>query len=197
MTLLITIITLILGLISAFVAASKVQHKKETTSLKEEKVVKHRISRPKFTPILSNTEDAREKEVDRLLKKQNLSLAEMQYIYDFLMDTGKEKWRYIKGYNGYYRISTTGMIESCRYNRFMDPTLAKGKYVVGLSVDKGVKNISIHKVVAETFIPNPSGAVTVVPKDGDYRHCDVRNLMWKPRVISSKIADKMTIKEAA
>ena len=52
-------------------------------------------------------------------------------------------------------------------------------------------------MVAQTFIPNPSGAVTVIPKDGDYRHCDVRNLMWKPQAITTKTAAKIEMMEAA
>lgn len=94
----------------------------EKNSSKEEKAVQHRSSYPKLSPTSEISEEARKEKVDRLLKKKNLSLVEMQYIYDFLMDTGKEKWRYIKGYEGVYRISSTGIFESCRYGRILSPT---------------------------------------------------------------------------
>ena len=193
------VIFIILAVILTLVAvtATILAHKEKKVSPKEVKEVKRRFSRPKCTPILGDPEDEREKEVDRLLEKKHLSLAERQYIYDFLLETGKEKWRYIEGYWGYYRINSTGMVESCRYNRFLDPFEVKGGYRVYFSVNTKVKGFSIHKLVAETFIPNPSGAVTVVPKDGNYRNCDVKNLMWKPKVISSKVAVKRTMKEAA
>ena len=183
--------------LSILVAAISAQRKRGNVSPKEEKVVKRRISLPKYTSVPSNPEDEREKMVDYLLKRKNLTLDERQYIYDFLMETGKEKWRYIEGYWGYYRISSTGLVESCRRHNYMDPSLNNGRYQVLLSINRATKGVSIHKVVAQTFIPNPDGAISVVPKDGDYRHCDVRNLMWKPRVISSKTADKLAMKDAA
>ena len=166
-------------------------------SPKEEKVVKRPISLPKYTSVPSNPEDEREKMVDYLLKRKNLTLDERQYIYDFLMETGKENWRYIEGYWGYYRISSTGLVESCRRHNYMDPSLNNGRYQVLLSINRATKGVSIHRVVAQTFIPNPDGAISVVPKDGDYRHCDVRNLMWKPRAITSKTAAKIEMMEAA
>ena len=105
------------------------------------------------------------------------------------METGKEKWRYIKGYEGYYRINTYGVIESCRYDRLIEPSVRKcGAYTVGLSVGSVVKGYCVHKLVAETFIPNPSGAHTVKPQDGNYSNCDVRNLMWYKTGVPAKAA---------
>lgn len=189
------ILTLVLGLISALAAITA--QLKEKNSSKEEKAVQHRIHRPVFSSVSSNAVDEREKMVDYLLKRKHLTLDEMQFIYDFLMDTGKEKWRYIKGYEGYYRVSSTGLVESCRYNRYLDPTLINGRYQIRVCVGRESKGFSIHKVVAQTFIPNPDGAISVVPKDGDYRHCDVRNLMWKPQAITTKTATKIEMMEAA
>ena len=160
----------------------------EKNSSKEEKAVQHRSSYPKLSPTSEISEEAREEKVDRLLKKKNLSLVEMQYIYGFLMDTGKEKWRYIKGYEGVYRISSTGIIESCRYGRILSPTQRNGKFIVYICEDGKKKGITIHKGVAETFIPNPSGGLSVRPKDGYYLHCNVRNLTWIPRTASYKTA---------
>ena len=197
MTLLMIYITLALGFISILIAATNAQHKKGKCSPENMKVAKRRIYPPEFTAIPSDAEDEREKMVDYLLKRKHLTLDEKQYIYVFLMDTGKEKWRYIEGYWGYYRISSTGMVESCRRHNYLDPSQKNKGYQVILSVNGEVKGFSIHRLVAETFIPNPSGAVSVVPKDGDYRHCDVRNLMWKPRAATSKTAIKMAMKEAA
>ena len=135
---------------------------KKSASSVEEKDVAHRQAHPKFTVIPSSPEDERERIVDRLLKRKNLTLAEQQYIYDFLVDTGKEKWRYNK--------------------RYLDPVKnSKGAYHVCFSVGRETKGHCIHKLVAETFIPNPSVAVSVRPKDGNYSNCDVRNLEWITR----------------
>lgn len=180
------IVIIIISIIAAIDTA--VKFFKKHFIVTEEKAVTHRRARPKFIAVVSHPKDDREKEVDRLLKRRNLSLAEQQYIYDFLVETGKEKWRYIKGYEGYYRINTYGVIESCRYDgRFRTPSVRKdGAYTVGLSVDAIQKNYPIHQLVAQTFIPNPTSARTVKPKDGNYANCDVRNLVWRRRTVPKK-----------
>ena len=153
------------------------------------KTVIHRIHRPKFSIIPSTPEDIREKEVDKLLNKKNLSYEEQLFIYEYLLETGKEKWRYIKGYEGYYRINTYGVVESCRYDRLMEPTMLKnGAYAVSLTVDGEHKFCSLHRLVAETFIPNPSGVLRVKPKDGNYSNCDVRNLEWYKKDVPAKVS---------
>ncbi len=182
------IVIICISLISAIYSA--VNYLKKNLIVTKNKVVTHRLARPKFIDAVSNPMDDREREVDRLLKRKYLSLAEQQYIYDFLMDTGKEKWRYIKGYEGYYRINTYGVIESCRYDgRFRTPTRRKdGAYTVGLSVGAIQKSYPVHQLVAQTFIPNPTSALTVKPKDGNYANCDVRNLVWRKRATPKKMA---------
>ena len=183
--------------IITFTAGAIIVLKNRTTPTVKSKEVTHRKSLPKFTPIPGLPEDDREEIVNYLLKRRKLTLAEMQFIYDFLVDTGKEKWRYIEGYWGYYRVSSFGMVESCRYNRFLDPTETGGKYRVLVCVNGQYKGLSVHRIVAETFIPNPKGAVSVRPKDGNYLNCGVRNLEWKSRAISSNIEAKKEMRMAA
>lgn len=185
-----TIIIISIIAIVAVIASVISAVKGESTSVEGTKLVRRRFSRPKFSTIRSTPENEREAEVDRLLaKRRKLSLAEMQYIYEFLIDTGKEKWRYIKGYEGYYRISSYGMIESCRYERrYLDPSKYKTGYRISLCVNTNLKVRSIHNLVAETFIPNPTGAHNVKPKDGNYFNCDVRNLQWKAKTTPTKVA---------
>lgn len=188
----ITVFTIII--ISLYFAvrevASLLKKKVDVTNVKEvTRLIAHRIARPKFSDIHSLPESEREKMVDRLLKRKNLTLSEQNFVNEYLVETGKEKWRYIKGYEGFYRINTYGIVESCRYNRLMDPSVKKeGGYIITLSVGTARKTCSVHKLVAETFIPNPDGACLVIPKDGNYSNCDVRNLMWsktrKPSTMS-------------
>lgn len=153
------------------------------TTTEEEKRIIHRRRPPVFTSISSCPEDEREKRVEKLLKKKRLSLEEQQFIYDYLIDTGKEKWRYIKGYEGYYMINTYGLVWSCRNEIYLSPGSSGDVYQVVLRVDGKGKAACVHRLVAETFIPNPYKALQVQAKDGDYHNCDVSNLMWKePKV---------------
>ena len=86
----------------------------------------------------------------------------------------KENWKDIKGYEGYYEVSNLGNVRSLdqiqrRSNGFAICTFyIKGRilklYCTGrkegyLTIDarkNGTsKNLSVHRIVAEAFIPNP------------------------------------------
>lgn len=161
---------------------------KEMETTTEEKRIIHRRYPPVFTTISSCPEDEREDRVDKLLKKRKLSPEEWQFVYDYVIDTGKEKWRYIKGYEGYYMINTYGLVWSCRNKKYLSPDFSQGKFSVSLHVDGERKTAYTHRLVAETFIPNPNNSSHVQPKDGDYLNCDVRNLMWKEPKVKMMVA---------
>ena len=135
--------------------------------------------------------------MDELLEKEDLSLEEQQFIYDYLIDTRKEKWRYIKGYEGYYMINTYGLVLSCRPRngdeKYLSPALNKGRFRVVLCVDGKPQATSVHKLVAETFIPNPNNRSYAKPKDGNYLNCEVRNLMWKESKTKKAISSKKSV----
>ena len=176
------VIVLITTYMSIVVVKNNLSIKEKTSKTKGKR---HRHSSPVFTKVPSHPKDEREKTVDRLCKRKQLSPAELQYIYDFIMDTGKEKWRYVEGYEGYYRISSEGMVESTRYSKkYLNPGIDnKGRYSVGLTVNGKFDRRYVHRLVAEAFIPNPNRNKTVAAKDGNFLHCGVRNLEWKkPKV---------------
>ena len=53
-----------------------------------------------------------------------------------------------------------------------------GTKQVSLSEDGKVKKFTIHKIVADTFIPNPNKYRFVLHKDGDLSNNDISNLEW-------------------
>ena len=63
-----------------------------------------------------------------------------------------------------------------------------GVYTVGLSVGAKHKYYCLHRLVADTFIPNPYGAHIVKHKDGNHSNCDVRNLAWYNKGNHTKVA---------
>lgn len=91
-----------------------------------------------------------------------------------------EEWKDIDGYLGRYRISSDGRVFSIRANRYLKPHLSRpnGRFTVGLSLNGIDKNIFIHRLVAEHFIPNPNKFTIVHHIDHDRLNNNVSNLQW-------------------
>ena len=86
----------------------------------------------------------------------------------------------IEGFNGKYLIGTKGTILSFRKNTYkeMFTTKVNGYHVALLSSNKKVKRILIHRLVAETFIPNPLGLPCVNHINTLRDDNRVENLEW-------------------
>lgn len=74
----------------------------------------------------------------------------------------EEIWKYIKDYEGLYQVSNKGRIKSLQDNhgnrrdKIMNPTKDNRGYLrVPLSKNKRRRNCRVHRLVAESFIPNP------------------------------------------
>ena len=94
-----------------------------------------------------------------------------------------EIWKDIEGYAGMYQISNLGNVKSLkRVNRKSDKVI--GQYLrgntlkVSLTKDRKVKNISIHRLVADAFLENPDGNPQVHHIDGNMTNNNVENLQW-------------------
>ena len=85
----------------------------------------------------------------------------------------------IKGYEGLYAITEDGKVWSYRSNRFLKTNINRSGYqYVVVSVGGERKTFTIHKLVAEAFIPNPEGKQQVNHKDEDKTNNKVENLEW-------------------
>ena len=106
--------------------------------------------------------------------------------------SAKEMWKEIKGYEGNYIISNYGkMISLPRYKQnksklqYVEPreitpyVNTKNGYVYAYLCNDGIyKNVRLHRLVAENFIPNPNHLPQVNHKDGNRQNNKVSNLEW-------------------
>ena len=87
--------------------------------------------------------------------------------------------RDIIGYEGLYAVTSCGKIWSYRSKKFLKPVKdAKGYLRVDLYKNGAKANRKIHRLVAETYIPNPSGLPDVGHNDDVKEHNYIGNLYW-------------------
>ena len=127
--------------------------------------------------------------VYRLMKVDGTSttttMEKLKKIYNgtnVVEDLEGEEWEWIKGYEGIYAVSTIGRVRSFTSiskgriksvcddgNGYLQTTLWKD--------GKGVC-CKVHRLVGETFIPNPKGLETINHKDFDKTNNSIENLEW-------------------
>ena len=70
----------------------------------------------------------------------------------------EENWKAVIGYEGLYEVSNLGRIRSLYYGRTRVLKTYKGNrdyLIVSLSKDGKQKTYTVHRLVANAFIPNP------------------------------------------
>lgn len=99
----------------------------------------------------------------------------------------EEIWRDIKGFENKYQISNYGRVKSLVRNKRLNNQIRKttisneGYEKIVLTNKKYTKTFYIHRLVAETFIPNPKKLKEVNHKDEIKTNNYVENLEWCTR----------------
>ena len=84
----------------------------------------------------------------------------------------------VKGYENYI-VNEDGTVYSLFTNKVLKPNIMKtGYHTVELFNDSGSRRLSIHRLVAEAYIPNPEGLPQVNHKDENKANNSVDNLEW-------------------
>lgn len=112
-----------------------------------------------------------------------------------------EVWKDIKGYEGRYQISTLGRVKSLVSHFGTEERIMKGQPVwtgylrVCLTKDGKSKMHTIHRLVAETFIPNPQNKPIVNHIDGNITNNSIDNLEWVTYAENSNKSKNVTTSE--
>lgn len=101
---------------------------------------------------------------------------------------GVNKWKsgkISKVMNGLYQISNLGRVKSLKYRKsneerilVLNGAAKHGYYMVGLCKNHKRKYTTVHRLVAEAFIPNPENKPQINHKDENRRNNHIDNLEW-------------------
>ena len=88
-------------------------------------------------------------------------------------------WKKIKRNNN-YSINETGAVRNDKTGHIKQPFTNKqnGYLIVDLYKNNKSEKVPIHRLVAETFIPNPENKLTVDHIDGNRQNNSIDNLRW-------------------
>lgn len=107
-----------------------------------------------------------------------------------------EEWKEIEGYEGLYEVSNLGRVRSIdrvlmqpnkwgfissNYykGKILSPKITKCGYCsINLSKDNKAKMVTVHRLVAKAFIPNPDNLPYVNHKDEVKSNNQAENLEW-------------------
>ncbi len=104
----------------------------------------------------------------------------------------EEVWKDIKDYEGYYQVSNLGRVRSvdrtfiredgstCTWSgriRKLNPQ-TNGYLTVVLTKNNNSKRFRVHRLVAETFVPNPNNYPDACHKDENFLNNEASNLEW-------------------
>lgn len=88
-------------------------------------------------------------------------------------------WKDVNDFEGLYRVSDKGEVYSEITNKILRPAKNRCGYMqVVLSKNGKLKYITVHRLVAKAFIPNPECKKQVNHKDGNKENNSVDNLEW-------------------
>ena len=90
-----------------------------------------------------------------------------------------EEWKDIKGYEGLYQVSNKGRVRSLKHDKMIKPIQHSNGYLfVNLHKDGSRIHTSIHRLVANAFIPNPDNKPCVGHKNTIKTDNSIDNLEW-------------------
>lgn len=98
---------------------------------------------------------------------------------------------YINENESNYSISDKGEIRNDITNKLLRPTVQYGYERVSLKYGEKYYGNSIHRLVAQAFIPNPNNYPIINHKDGNKKNNKIENLEWCTYSYNTKEAHRL------
>ena len=98
--------------------------------------------------------------------------------------TEEEIWCPVKNYESLYEVSDQGRVKSLKFGKeriLKQGRMPNGYLLVCLYNNGEKKSCKVHRLVAQTFIPNPDNLPEVNHKDENKENNSVQNLEWCDR----------------
>lgn len=89
-----------------------------------------------------------------------------------------EEWKDIEGYEGIYQVSNFGRVKSLKRDKTLKLITGSNYLKVNLYINNSMSTKSVHRLVAEAFIPNPENKPQVNHIDEDKTNNVASNLEW-------------------
>ena len=93
----------------------------------------------------------------------------------------QEIWKDIKGYEGFYQVSNMGRVKNIKGKIRKSRIIKSGYVIIDLNKNCHKKTYYVHRLVAETFIPNTENKPEVDHINTDKTDNRVENLRWATR----------------
>lgn len=89
-----------------------------------------------------------------------------------------EEWKILEGTDGKYSVSSLGRIYSNKRRNLLSPVFNVHYFKVSITKNGICKSWSLHRLIAETFIPNIDNKPFINHKNGIKTDNRVDNLEW-------------------